>query len=295
MVFLLFVFQPKIFAQEIETLIPADDDISDWKMAGAPEMFEGDNLFELINGGADLYHEYGFVRVLSVHYADPALNNLQAEVYEMEDDQSAYGIFSLTRLSSEWSDQFGSLAAIEGSYVSFWKSRYFVTISFMSGQGINQQALFDFALAISGKIDSPGEYPALVEKFRDQGSDRKPVFLEGNIALTNFYYFDYRNIFRLKEAVAVSANGYHRIIINYPDTAASQTAITGARQDVSVLKRFSGLETTFQGFSCRDNKGNLVLARQVENYIVILVSLDPALQLAPVMDEIILKIEHGNL
>jgi hypothetical protein len=28
MVFLLFVFQPKIFAQEIETLIPADDDIS---------------------------------------------------------------------------------------------------------------------------------------------------------------------------------------------------------------------------------------------------------------------------
>jgi hypothetical protein len=223
------------------------------------------------------------------------LNNLQAEVYEMEDDQSAYGIFSLTRLSSEWSDQFGSLAAIEGSYVSFWKSRYFVTISFMSGQGINQQALFDFARAISGKIDSPGEYPALVEKFREAGSDRKPVFLEGNIALTNFYYFDYRNIFRLKEAVAVSANGYHRIIINYPDTAASQTAITGARQDVSVLKRFSGLEMTFQGFSCRDNKGNLVLARQVENYIVILVSLDPALQLAPVMDEIILKIEHGNL
>jgi hypothetical protein len=292
---LFMIFHLQISGKAIDNLIPGDDEIPGWKMTEKPGIFEGDNLFELIDGGADLYYEYGFMKVLSVHYADPANTNLLVEVYEMEDSQSAYGIFSITRRTSAWSDSFGSLAAIEGSYISFWKSRYYVTVSFTSGQQFDAAVLSVFAADISGRIPGESIYPPIIEKFRNLSQDGKTIFLEGNIALSNFYYFDYKNVFQLKQAAAGSADGYHWIIMDYPDSTNALAVVTDANQKVSANKRFSDVAMTFQGFSCRDNKGNNILLRQIGHYIAILVVKDAELQVVPLMDSISAKIENEKL
>jgi hypothetical protein len=294
LVLLLMIFHNQISGKEIEKLVPGNDEILGWKMTDKPGIFEGDNLFELIDGGADLYYEYGFVKVLSVHYADPANTNLLVEVYEMEDAQSAYGIFSITRQTSAWSDNFGSLAAIEGSYISFWKSKYYVTISFTSGQQFDAAVLSVFAKDISGRIPGESVYPRIVESFRDLSPDGKTVFLEGNIALSNFYYFDYKNIFQLREAAAGSGEGYHWIIMDYPDSSNALAVITDANQKVSANKRFSDIAMTFKGFTCKDNKGNSILLRQIGQSIAILVIKDPSIQIVPLMDSISSRIENEN-
>lgn len=292
---LLVIFHLQSSGKEIEKLVPADDEILGWRMTEKPGIFEGDNLFELIDGGADLYYEYGFVKVLSVHYADPANTNLLVEVYEMEDSQSAYGIFSITRQTSAWSEKFGSLAAIEGSYISFWKSRYYVTVSFTSGQQFDAGFLSVFAADISGRIPGESLYPPIIERFGDLSRDGKTVFLEGNIALSNFYYFDYKNIFQLKQAAAGSSDGYYWIIMDYPDSANALAVITDANQKVTANKRFSDVTMTFQGFSCHDNKGNDILLRQIGHYIAILVVKEPAIQVVPLMDSISTRIENEKL
>ena len=288
----LFLIAVQLPGQDIKALLPVENEIAGWKAASEPGIYEGDDLFELINGGADLYHEYGFVQVLSVHYADTSLNNLLVEIYEMEDAPSAYGIFSITRLASEWSVRQGTIFAIAESYISSWKDRYFITVSFASGKKVDGQGLRSFTENISAKINKVGTYPSIVNQFRDLSDNGKLVYLEGNIALSNFYYFDYRNIFQLHEAVAGSATGYHWIIMNYADSIAAQAVLTDTKLKVSENKRFTDLEMTFHGFSCRDNKSNLILVRQAGHYIAIIVAVDPAIQLVPLMDEISLKIEN---
>ena len=69
-------------------------DISGWHQEYEPEIFVGDSLFELINGGAEVYHRFGFVRALATQYADDAGRSISLEVFEMKDVEGAGSIYS---------------------------------------------------------------------------------------------------------------------------------------------------------------------------------------------------------
>ena len=291
--FVLMIFRVADLAgQEIEKLIPALSDLEGWKMTAAPEVFIGDDLFSLIDGGADLYLEYGFDRVVTAHYADPALNNIQIEIYGMIDAPSAYGIFSITQQAVEWSKRYGNLSAEKEEYISFWKDKYYVILSWSSRQHLDEPLLAKLANMIGEKITDEGTYPALLQDFQVLDPEKKVIFLKGNLALSNFYYFDYRDVFKLREALACALDGHDRIVINYPDQAKALEALADARQSIANNRRFTDVTMAFQGFSCRDNKGNLILIRQIENYLAILVALDNNISLVPYMDEVTQKIEN---
>jgi hypothetical protein len=279
--------------QEIEKLVPSLADLDGWKMTAEPQIFIGDNLFDLIDGGADLYLEYGFDRVISVHYADPSFNNIQVEIYEMVDGPSAYGIFSITQQAAEWSKQYGNLSAVKEEYISFWISKYYVILSWSSRQYLDEPLLAKLANLIEQKIPGDGDYPELLQSFQAMDPEKKVIFLKGNLALSNFYYFDYKDIFKIQEALACSLGSHNRIVIRYPDQQKALEILADARQSISNNKRFTDVAMAFQGFSCRDNKGNFILIRQIENYIAVLVALDSSVSLVPFMDEITQNIENS--
>lgn len=278
--------------QYIEKLVPLLSELEGWKFTSEPKIYAGDSLFNLIDGGADLYLEYGFSRVISMQYADPSSSNIQFEVYEMSDPPSAYGIFSLTQQTVEWSAQFGNLSAVTQDYISFWKSRFYVNISWSSRQHFDGPLLDKLANLVVQKIPDTGNYPDMMNSFQEAGPDKKVIFLKGNLALSNFYYFDYRDIFKIKEALAYSFENHKRIIIKYPDKQTAIDRLTEARQSMLKNKRFTDMATAFQGFSCTDNKGNHILIRQIDHYAVILVALDKTASLEPVMEELTREIEN---
>ncbi len=280
-------------SQDIAILLPANNEVPGWVMSGDPGLYEGDMLFQLINGGADLYLEYGFGIVISANYSDNVPNTIQAEIYEMQDSPSAYGIFSVSRMTSQWSDHSNALWAEENDYISFWKGHYFVTVSYSSGKNFDRGVLTEFCEKISSKIQEQNVFPVLVDNFRDLSTNGKPVYLKGNIALSNFYYFDYRNIFEVSEAVAGVGTGYKWIISEYADSTSAIAVLNNAKQKIGESKRFSDLASSFRGFECRDNKSNKMLVRQVDRYIAILISSEPEVQLLPVMNSISSKIETG--
>jgi hypothetical protein len=285
----------RLTGQDIEKLLPSNDEVIGWKMTTEPNIYEGDKLFELIDGGAEIYLEYGFKRAVSVHYSDPSLNNILVEIYEMVDDASAYGIFSLSQQTVDWSKEFGNLSSVKEDYISFWKSRYYVNLSWSSRKSPDKPPLSMFAIIISQNIPEDGDYPEIVKSFEATEIGMKAAFLKGNLALSNFYYFDYKDIFSLPEAVASTHVFYHRIIIKYPDQDRAIEVLSEAMQSFMINKRFTDLTMTYQGFSCRDNKGNMILVRQIDNYIAILVALDKNFSLAPIMDEISLRIENNTM
>jgi hypothetical protein len=284
----------KMQGQEIINLLPAANELYGWNMTENPQVFNGDHLYDLIDGGADIYYEYGFNQVVSAHYTDPSLNNILVEIYEMTDATSAYGIFSITQIAAEWSDQYGELSAVNEDYISFWKSKYYVNLSWTSRQHLDGPILAGLADMIAQKIPDEGnDLPSILQSFKSVVTEKKAIYLKGNLALSNFYYFDYKDIFTVKDAIAWTHDGYHKIIIDYPDQAKAVEIIAGVKQSFSSSKRFSDVAVAFQGFSCKDNKGNFILIRQVEKYIVILVALDGNSSPVPFIDEIAKEIEKN--
>lgn len=275
-----------------ESLLPTPGEIPGWKISQQPKTYTGDQLFELIDGGADIYLEYGFNQVVSVQYTDPSLNNIQVEIYEMSDDAAAYGIFSITQQMSVWSQEFGELCAVNDDYISFLKSRFYISISWSSRQRIDKPLLTRLANLIADKIPGIGERPDFLKEFSDPAINQKTIYLKGNLGLSNFYYFDYKDVFQIREGLAWPEEGFHRIILKYPDEKTSGEVILSARQSLANNKRYIDLTNTFQGFSCTDNKSNEIILRQVDNYIVVMVRLNPDISLAPEMDRIALQIEN---
>jgi hypothetical protein len=287
--FLLFTF--RVTGQDIRELLPSSEELPGWKLSHEPSIYDGDRLFELINGGADIYLEYGFNQVVSTQYTDPSQNNILVEIYEMSDDSAAYGIFSITQQIAGWTHDFGNLSSVSNEYISFWKGKYYVNLSWLSKQHINEPLLDRLAGIISGNIEDLGKYPLLLKTFSEDDPLMKEIYLEGNLSLSNFYYIDYKDVFKVSQGLAISYDGYHRIILKYSSGDDAAEVLSVAKQSMANNKRFSGLVNAFQGFSCSDNKGNSILVRHVDEYIVILVGIKPGISLVPVMDDLSHKIE----
>jgi len=61
-----------------------------------PKTYIGENLYEYINGGAELYHSYGFVEVATAYYAHEGVE-VVADIYEFADADNAFGLYSSLR------------------------------------------------------------------------------------------------------------------------------------------------------------------------------------------------------
>ncbi len=63
-------------------------------------VYKGSSLWGYINGGADVYLEYGFIKVL-VQDINKDEENYKIDIYFMEDSAAAFGIFSVSRFFCE--------------------------------------------------------------------------------------------------------------------------------------------------------------------------------------------------
>jgi hypothetical protein len=290
--FLLLVFRPGfILAGEITSLLPSLEKLPGWKFSQAPEVYKGDDLFELIDGGADIYFEYGFSQVVSADYTDPGQNITQAEIYEMSDAPAAYGIFSLMQQSSAWTAEYGQQTVITPDYIAFWKDKYYVIVSWSSRNDPKSGSMDVLAGIITQNIAGTGNYPDLVKILNTSDPGLRFVYLHGNLALSNFYYFDYKDIFEISDGAACTPGNHHQIVFRYLDPPKALAVLASAKQAMISNKRFTDISMIYQGYTCNDNKGNQVLVRQDDRYILVLVALEPGTSLTLLMDEVVQKLE----
>ncbi|MCK9460391.1 MAG: hypothetical protein M0R80_12200 [Proteobacteria bacterium] len=68
-------------------------EIGSWKLAAAPRYFGPENLYDLINGGAEVYVQFGLAAMVAAEYRDPAKPGLAvtAEIYDMGTPRGAFG------------------------------------------------------------------------------------------------------------------------------------------------------------------------------------------------------------
>ncbi|MBP7678953.1 MAG: hypothetical protein KA096_00855 [Bacteroidales bacterium] len=292
-IILLYFLAIPLQGQNLTDLLPNPAELPGWTLQSQTVM-NGDELYMLINGGADIYHEYGFSRVVSALYSDPGQNVIRAEIYEMTDDGAAYGVYSINHLKASWTGEFGKQSTVTDDFIAFWKSRYYVILSWKSKKNGGKPLLGQLAALIDGKISTSGDIPGILGLCSAQASSSNKAYLRGNIGLSNFYYIDYRNPFDFKAAMVFSREDYHVILLEYTNSTESFENMQSARQSLSENKRFTDLTNTYQGFSIKDNKGNRIVVRQENRYLILLVGLSPDAPLSAKMEEISLEIDNLN-
>ncbi len=180
-----------------------------WKTAGPPEVFKKDGLFGYIDGGAEIFLQYGFEELFITRYgkeSDPsAEKEITVEVYRMDSAPDAFGIFSLKREGDELvSPEINSTHWLSASQASLTKGNFYININ---GMNTAEQEMEAFAAAVAKKIEAPPSLPdelsLLPSLGRVIGSER---YIRGRLAAEGesllldreFWGFD-------KGTVAVSA------------------------------------------------------------------------------------------
>lgn len=70
--------------------------VEGWELSSAPRYFGPDNLYDLINGGAEVFVDYGLQKMVTADYSskDHAGKTVTAEIYDMGSPKGAFGRLS---------------------------------------------------------------------------------------------------------------------------------------------------------------------------------------------------------
>ena len=100
-----------------------------WRTLGAVTTVAGEALFNVINGGAEMYLQTGFQQAVFGSFENPEGLAVHLEIYEMVDPAAARSIFDQKAGPSGRKIPLGQEARLEAYYLNFWRGRFQVTIS----------------------------------------------------------------------------------------------------------------------------------------------------------------------
>ncbi|MDZ7767485.1 MAG: DUF6599 family protein [Melioribacteraceae bacterium] len=96
------------------------------------EIYVGEELWGLINGGADLYLEYGLDRTLLQEVVHNG-KNYRIEVYGMTNIDAAFGIYSINKFNCGITDTLTKYICITPHQLQSAVGRFYISISNQSG------------------------------------------------------------------------------------------------------------------------------------------------------------------
>ena len=224
--------------QAARLLLPAE--AGGWSRDGEADVYTGDGLFEHINGGADIYHEYGFAALIVQRYTGGD-KSVSVEIYHMGDPPGAFGVYSYNRHPTLSRADVGGDGVIHGAGAYFWRDRYYVDIRKLGGADVAADEFLALAKAIDENIEASAEEPASEPEIMkllpsENMVERSAVFARGRLGINNQVYVASENLFGLKQGEAAVIARYRLgqpefsvIVAEYESAAACDNAFKRLR------------------------------------------------------------------
>jgi len=214
-------------ADELRRLLP--DSVAGYKAGGAAEFFDGDNLFSLIDGGAEVYRSLNVRRVVSRRYEGPGAVEILVDIFDMGSPADAFGAYHHDIREGE-SAGTGQESEYQGGSLYFWKGRYFVSVvSLRRGTGV-KKAVLSLGRAVAGAVRSEGTPPDLVAELPATGLLKSHLHYFHDWALFSRYVgLSGENPLGLSEKTEGVVGRYKSprmigLVIRYPSAKAAQSA-----------------------------------------------------------------------
>jgi len=204
----------------LQRCLPAASDLQGWTPKDAPQNYQGEDLFAYIDGGAEIYYEYGFKQVVVQDYQDKKGKTITLEIFEMADSESAFGMFSFKSSGKGQPCAIGQDARLEDYYLNFWKGACLVTLTgFDAGQD-SRRGILEIARAVDLKIPLRGTRPSLLGLLPEEwAAAPRLVYFRGFLGLYNIYPFFTQDVFRFKEGLAAEEDQSKFFLLRYASPA----------------------------------------------------------------------------
>jgi hypothetical protein len=203
-----------------------------WQLAGPPRLYTGRELYGHINGGAELFHEFGFVDLLVASYADSAGRTVDLECYRLEDARAAHAVY-LLKCGAET-----PLAALARRHsaspfqLTLVAGEVFIQVNNPGGDAGRLPAMAALADALAGERAAPGADSLLARLPRGglrPGSER---LLRGAFGTETYLPFAGGDALALGDRVYAALGEYGQaepperlFIAAYPNGATAQAAL----------------------------------------------------------------------
>ncbi len=251
--------------------VPGNAAPKGWKSDGATRVFIGEELYDYIDGGAEIFMEYGFLAAATQDYIGPGGRRLVLEIYEMEDDTAAYGIFTAFRTPAGEAIALGDAGQLTDYYLSFWKGRFLVNVTLGGGAEDSSTVLRALAGAVGERLPGQGRIPRLAGLLPAEGRLPSGVdYFEGSLGFLNSSGFFGGDVFGVRRGVkAPYSGGYDVLILEFDSPEESRERYSLAEKRLEGGRGIRGFSSEGpRRFRFRKEDGRSAVVALVGPYIL---------------------------
>ena len=147
-------------------------EMAGWKQSDEIQIFSRANLYDYIDGGADLYLKYDFQELKVAEYQNDRKASVTIEVYRHKTPVHAFGIYSQERLSNANYLEVGAQGYSEKGVLNFLAADCYVKMSSVDVGPEEQAVLLAFAKKVVENLGGKGSLPSILSSFPREGEKK---------------------------------------------------------------------------------------------------------------------------
>ena len=249
----------------LSQLLP--DKVDSWRIVEQDEFYNPGNLYDYIDGGAELFLSYDFERAVHRIYSSSDQPDILLDVFDMGTSVNAFGVFTHSRESLN--EDYGQGTEAGPGMLIFWQDRYYISILCYPETEQSQKAVIDIAKEIQENIKTKGPLPGILELLPQESLVKESVLYFRHPIWVNAHYFiSNDNILHIQSNTdAVLAKygipecRYNLLLIKYPGKSDAATAFDDFTSAYQPLLRKNPFVQT--------KEGKWVGCRLVNNLLII--------------------------
>jgi len=182
--------------RDLPTYLPKD--ILGWTTAGEDQWFDPQTIFDYIDGGGEIYRAYNFQRLFVRRLKKAGQPDIIVDFFDMGSSRDAFGVFTQDLEGDDWG--IGQGSTYKSGLLSFWRDRYFISLTAEAETPEAKQALTALGKHIAAAIEKNGAKPALLN-FLPTGmaSEKNVHYFHNHIILNYHFYVSEGNILKLDQ------------------------------------------------------------------------------------------------
>jgi hypothetical protein len=253
----------------LSNLLPQIGEVENWFPEGETEYASDEDLYLIINGGAEIYFEYGFKDAVFQSYKSKDDQFINLEIYEMMDPGGAFGIYTFKTGDDGIPIEFGQGGWLESYFLNFWEGNLVVTVTGLSIDEEVLNGIRKIASAVDSNLEFESELPSLVNFLPEENLKLNGItYLRGNLALFNQDIFDPKDIFGLKEGVIGNYHDYSILLFQYQDTGESKEWYEFAKTHLKESSRFKNFFDQDSQFETENHHNQRLSIKSHQRWII---------------------------
>ena len=240
-----------------------------WVLSAPPSIYQGEKLYDYIDGGADLFFEYRFISCIVQRYTK-GKSQIETALFKFKDPYASFGIFSIKKGGKCDKIPIGEIGCIRENELIFFKGCFFFQAILIEGNKDDMKFLYEIASKEAKKIYTKKWKRPIVFKYIDQkkGVNNSVRYFLGPLGFRNSlpevaYLFPKEGFI---EGAAIYSNNKIKIALRFSNKDELKIYLS---KFMDCIKPFiMGKKMGY--LSLRLKKGKFILRKKKENNILLI-------------------------